>query len=260
MDPEEQEQAVNEEAENTEQPGAEPETGDESTEQQPAEQPAEEPAPEASGFQKRINKVTAEKHEYRRRAEEAEELLKKYSQPKSPTAKAAPTLEEFDYDEDKYRTAAIDYQVDQRFKTAQEERTQRDQQDQRGKAADDFAKKISLSNVPNDYSEKIDNMARTIPLQNDVVSAIQHADNGPELAYYLAENLDVADSIQRMPPSVRTMEIGKISAQLSAGKKTAKPASKAAAPVRTVKSGGSSAKNIYDVDADVSMAEIRASK
>jgi hypothetical protein len=257
MSEQEKEQAEVEQAENTEeQPGAEPESGDESTEQQqPAEPPVE---PEASGFQKRINKVTAEKYEYRRRAEAAEEALKKHSQAPAHKAKGAPTLADpdIDYDDEKYQAALIDYRVDQRLQAAQEERRQRRQQEQQAKMADDFAKKIESSNVPEDYSDAIDKMAHSVVFDMGVVSAIQQADNGPELAYYLAQNLDIADNISRMSPVSAALELGKISVQLSAGKKTSKSASKAPNPVTPVKPGKPGAKNIYDVNSDVSMSEV----
>ncbi len=256
---EEQEQVAVETPENTEQqPGAEPESGEETTEQQPAEQPAEEP--EASGFQKRINKITADKYAFQRRAEAAEAELKTRSQQteQQPTVKEEPTLEQFDYDEDKFRDAAIDYKVNQRFQDAQERVRQREAQLRQDKAASDFSKKVASSNVPDDYSQVINTLTATIPIQVDVVSAIQQAENGPELAYYLGQNLDVADNISRMSPVLAAMEIGKISVQLSAGKKTAKPASKAPHPVTPVKAGGATAKSIYDVNADVSLEDIAA--
>jgi hypothetical protein len=253
MEEQEQEAVEAVEPENTDQqPGAEPE-GDEQAEQQPAEQPA--PEPEASGFQKRINKVTADKYAYQRRAEAAEEALKKYSQPEKPSGKI-PALEDFDYDEDQYQAALIDHRVNQRFQAAQTEQQQRKAQEKQAQAADAFAKKISTANVPDDYGEVIGRMAETVPLQTEVVSAIQQAENGPQLAYYLGQNLDVADSVARMSPVVAAMELGKISAQLSAGKQTKKPVTKAPNPVTPVKPGGATAKSIYDVKANVSMKEV----
>ena len=254
MSEEEQEQTATIEAENTEETaGAEPEGANEEAEQQPTEQPALEEEP--GGFQKRINKITADKHEYRRRAEAAEAKLKESFQQPAPAAGEVPSLEQFDYDEEKYQDALIAYKVDQRLGAAQREKEQRRQQERQRKAADDFAKKVAAAKVPADYSEKIYALDASVPLQSDVIEAIQHLRNGPNVAYYLAENLDVADTIYRLPRSARTAEIGIISAQLSAGRKTIKPASKAPNPVNPVKSGVSSAKNIREMSMEEIMAD-----
>ena len=217
------------------------------SEETQAVEEVEESAPlENDGVQKRINKITADKHAERRRAEAAEARLKELEEKQANAPTKAPSLDdpEIDYDEDKYLEARIDYGVK---KAAQESRlAQKGQTAQAAREAanSNFAQRVEKVGI-DDYSEVIQGLVDTVPLSVDIVDAIQADEKGPELAYYLGKNLDVADKVAGMPPIVAALELGKISAKLSSGKPT--KLTKAPAPVKQAGAGGGVRKDEKDM-------------
>ena len=75
---------------------------------------AEDKPVENDGFQKRINKVTAEKYAEKRKAEALQRQIDdmKAAAPQQPEVKA-PTLEDHNYDEAAFNAASITHQVKQ---------------------------------------------------------------------------------------------------------------------------------------------------
>ena len=186
-----------------EQPEAiEPESAPEGTEAQPKE----------DGFQKRINKVTADKYTEKRRADKAEQELEEL-RAKAPVVQgAAPKLEDFDYDQDKYSQALISHQVEQALTT--HAATQKEQ-----------ATQASAQQAQTAFNERIaslgkadfEDVANAVPqLPNGVADALVQSDNGAELIYHLGTHLDLADKLANMSSPEAMMELGRISANMSA--------------------------------------------
>ena len=207
--------------------------------------------PKETGIQKRINALTAEKYEQKRRADALEEKLAKLQTVPVNTGEGMPTLEKFDYDDVKFNEASIKYQVNQAVAQSNAEQRERDIQSDRDKANQEFARKIAVSDIT-DYSKTISTLITAVPLSEGIVTAIQQDEKGPELAYYLGKHLDVADKLAAMDVIPAALELGKISAGLS-GKKT-KTTSNAPIPVKTIggsggtnkEPGAMSMKEIYD--------------
>ncbi len=209
--------------------------------------------PEKTKVQKRINQITAEKYEQKRRADSlaAELATMKANVPVLP--KGAPKLEDFDYDDVAFNRASIDHAVatamskniaDQRVIEVENRRTQ---------ANAEFARKIEASKIEG-YSGVINNLIRSVPLPEGIIDAIQQDEKGPELAYYLGKHLDVADRLAVADPIAAALELGRISAGFS-GKKTITP-SNAPDPIKTV--GGDGTGKIKNPE-EMSMDEIYAS-
>ena len=224
---------------------APPIENEETTEEVQAEQPKN----ESKGFQKRINKITADKYREQNRAEAAERELAELKAKQEQ--KPEPKLEDFDYDEEALLDAKIDYRVNSATAQYQQSYHQKQQEAIRAQAGEAFAKKVEASGIE-DYSETIENLVATVPLPHDVVTAIQGAENGPELAYYLGKNLDVADKLIQKDQISAAMELGRISAKLSATNN--KRTTKAPDPVKTAASGGTPSKDMESM----SMEEIYA--
>jgi len=81
-----------------------------------------------------------------------------------------------------------------------------------------------------DYHDKVI-ADRTVPIKQAMAEAIKASEIGPEIAYYLASNRDIAADIARKPDGVSAYEIGKIEVQLrDEMAKTGKAASDAPKP------------------------------
>lgn len=214
------------------------------------------PAQPEGGYQKRINRLTAEKYELRRQLQE----LKQKATPEAAQQAVepqAPTLEQFDYDEEKYREALIDYKVDKKlrknFSRMESEQAQRSVQERQEAAARDFARKVEKANLPN-YADAVETLSRSIVLPPEAISAIQTLENGPDVVVYLSENLDKADAMIRKGAIGAAVEIGMIGARLSVNTRKPSKPTNAPAPIQPVKGGGAVNKKLEDM----SMQEIYA--
>lgn len=210
-------------------------------------------------YKNRSEARIAELTRARRTAErERDEAIARLNGARDP-AKAAspkPTPDDFeDYGE--YVEALTDWKADQR-ETARA-----------GTDAERAAERAST--VRNEqWSAKIDQTAATlpdynevvgksdIPIANHVADALMDADRGPELAYHLAKNPDVATRLNEMSPMRAAVELGKIEASLEKAAPPlpppAKKPSNAPAPITPVKSGSTTAKDPAKMD----MAEYKA--
>ena len=201
-------------------------------------------APKEDGFQKRINKVTAAKYAAERRAEELERKVQELE--KAKPAKAAPKLEDFDFDEDAHRAAIIRAEVDQALNASTQTQREAAQKAEAAANLSSFNERVEALGK-DDFSE----VAEAIPLlPQGVADALVASEGGAEMIYHLGTNLDVADSIANMTPAAAMMELGRISATMKA-QPIVKP-SAAPEPIAPLKSGSSLTQ---DVGADIPITE-----
>ena len=180
---------------------------------------AEAEKPKEDGFQKRINKVTADKHDAKRKEDlatkRADDLQAQLDKLNESATLTEPKLEEHDYDEDAFNKANVSYNVQEQVKvelakqaTAQE---QINQEAETQKITDSVNEQISALGK-DDFDAKAD----AIPdLPPGVASAMMSLENGAEMIYHLGNHLDKADSLAGMTPMAAMAEIGRISAQMS---------------------------------------------
>ena len=178
--------------------------------------------PKEDGYQKRINKITADKHKEIRQREasdkRADDLQAKLDliEANKPTLNK-PNLEDDDinFDEDLFNKRSVAFQVQEQVKA--ELTTQKAKQDQTDQ-------KAAAEQVQVKFDERADALgkedfaakANAIPkLPEGVVDAIMTLENGAEMVYHLGSNLDKADSLAKMTPMAAMMELGKISASMS---------------------------------------------
>lgn len=206
---------------------------------------------EPDGFQKRINKITKEKHDARRQAEAMQvelDALKAAQQPEqAPADGKAPTLESCDYDDEKYQEALINHGIDKRMQARDQQQALKRQQQERQAVTQKFNDKAAdyTAKTP-DYVEAVS----ALPLMPAATqAAIMELDNGPQVAYYLGKHLDIADQVASLPPMQAAMKLGEIRANLANKKPTNKP-SAAPEPVQTLTSGSSQSKDIGEMSMD----------
>lgn len=192
--------------------------------------------PERDKVQERFDKLTREKYDALRAAdteryqrERLEERLHALETKPEPVVPASlPTLEAYGWDEGKYQVALIDYartqarnEVQSAFKAEREQQMQAERAGAFEKRQQDF-----IASKP-DYAEKV-MLNRNLPITASMAEAIRDSDVGPQVAYYLAENMDRATAIAQMSPMAQAREIGRIEARMEV--KTSAPIAVSKAP------------------------------
>lgn len=210
------------------------------------------------GVQKRINKLTAEKYQLRAEIEALKQSPQSLSSTGHGVAPSSqdgpPTLEEYDYDDNAYQNALIDYKVNQAiagFKTNQQEA---DTQRKRQETARNFSRKIAEAAIP-DYYEVVEKMNNVVLFSPETIEVMQELQNGPQVVHYLGNHLDIADKISGLGPLQAAAELGRISARLGDSPSKNKQTTKAPPPVEPVAGGAGSLSKSYE---EMSMSEIMA--
>jgi hypothetical protein len=183
------------------------------TEAAPTEKPQK-------GFQKRINQLTAEKHEERLKNQELEKRIKDLE---SNVAKAKPDLvapnpDDFETDQE-YNTANANYYAevsanaaDARISAKEQEVRQQEQQSTKEAIANKYWDKVE--SVSDSY-ENFEEIAHGHKFQDSSLTyMIADLDKGPEVAYHLGSNLDEAERIFNLPEVQRMRELTKLEYQV----------------------------------------------
>ena len=210
----------------------------------------EAPAQTPDWAQERINKITAQKYEEKRRAEEAErraaELEAQLKAQVIETPLQAPTLDQFDYDEAAYNAAVMDYNRN----LVQQEVQKTLQADQQAKLQAAEAARIQelemgfldkarvLQETNGDFSQTLGQLPE---LPNATYEAILQSEKGAEVAYYLGKHLDVADRLTQMNPVEAGRELYRIESMFQG---QPKQESRTPAPPPSV--GGGSGATTFD--------------
>jgi hypothetical protein len=224
----------------------------------PSEQPddsAAEPEPKkAKGVQKRIDELTRQREDERRRAEAAEARLDRaLAALEKPVKEKVVSSEDpepqkpvFDPNNPDASTVALEQYVQDRSAwiarrevkatLAEEEKKRADERlaDENKRVQESFKTRVEKAKEKYpDYSEK----AESPDVQVSIVmaSAIAHSEDGPELAYFLGNNPAEASRISKLVPQLQLVELGKISARLNAPVEKTKPVSAAPSPGKPTK-------------------------
>lgn len=221
-------------------------TGDEPAPR--VDEPEEKPINQEA-VQKRINEITTDKYAEKRRADDLERQLKELQGKQKAIPSEAPTLEQFDFDEEKHTEALIKHQVAKQLADQSLKNTQDVADNKRQTVAKEFFTKEAefIAKHP-EYQEAVKNLPLFPPETLDVIYEL-----GPDLSNYLATHLDVADAVASVSPALAGVKLGQIATKLSVKKPEVKP-SNAPNPITTI-SGGATVNKSQE---DMSMAEIMA--
>jgi hypothetical protein len=214
------------------------------------------------GFQRRIDKLNAQKSAIQQEAEYWKQMAlksagaqkdesKPVDQTKPATADGKPKADDFDTHAE-FVEALTDWKTEQKL-------SERDQKLERSKLQTEQAKLVQtfterreafLKTAP-DYDEVMESVD-DVPLTPALREIILTSENGPEIAYELAKNRDEFERISKLSPLAVAREVGKLESRLSAkssdGKTEQKKITKAPKPIDPVNAGGkgSAAKSIAD--------------
>lgn len=208
-----QEAAVTEEVEAIEKGGHEAEQTEETATSDGDDATAK---PKNKGVGKRINELTREKHDaIRERDYWREQAMRTQqgsapAQQEAPQAQAAeqdagePRLEDFDFDPAAFNRAHYQWMREQ----------ERQQESTQARLTTLRERETAFEAEHPDYREVV--FAPHVPITQDMAQAMLGTDNPPAIAYHLAQNLDEAAAIAKLPPIQQAIAIGRIEAQLSA--------------------------------------------
>ncbi len=161
-------------------------------------------------------------------------------QTQQPAANDRPKLEQFkEYDD--YIEAVADWKAEQKIAAFRTQLTQQNHQE-RTQNAENAAKSshVEREAKAREKYEDYDEVTRnpSLPVSKAMAAAILHADNGPDLYYYLGNHPEEAERISRLNPPLAVMELGKIVSKIGTTPAPARPVSRAPAPINPVVAGG----------------------
>lgn len=166
------------------------------------------------GFQRRISELTQRWREAERRSDQLLELIAQQREAAKPVEPELPTLEAVGFDESKYQQSMIEYAKAQARAEAKAEIQSWQQQQRETSKVETFkSREQSFAETTADYADVV--YAPDVPISRDMAEVIRESEVGPQLAYHLAQNRDLARAIHDLPPLAAARELGKLEARLA---------------------------------------------
>ena len=194
------------------------------SDEETVEKQEEEKQQKRNSVQQRISQLARQKNEANTKVQELEQqvayLQSQYQQPEQ-TPRAYPRLEEYDYDEGRHQQAVLEYTSSVNQQNVQQVMTQQ----QQAQIAQLESQKAHIAQTV--FVEKANDFAIDYPdfqqrlsspdfHQSDFVAReIVDMDNGPAVAYYLSNNPNIANAINRKSDRDALKDLTKISTALA---------------------------------------------
>jgi hypothetical protein len=181
--------------------------------------------PEPKGIGRRIDELTRLRRDAERERDHWREMaMRQQHQPDPPKAPeppaTLPTLESVGYDESKYQAALLKYAESAATKAAEAVLQRREQERVEKERTDTWQKRqAKFAEKTHDYTDKVTDPS--LPISQAMTEVIMESEVGPELAYYLANNREIAASIAQLPERAAARELGRLEATLSQQKAAA---------------------------------------
>jgi hypothetical protein len=170
-----------------------------------------------------------------------------------------------------YTDALVSYRVDQRLREEQSKREREAEETAKAERQREYGKRLAAAREKHEDFEDVLNSIKGTDLERvhtDVVEYMQESEQGAELLYHLAKNPDVLDRLRKLSPRRFIAELGKLEAKweqpapakeetptLSEVAITARPVSKAPAPIAPIDSSGIAP--VAKKPEEMSVAELR---
>lgn len=162
------------------------------------------PARKNRGVGKRINELVREREEARREAQQAAEEAAYWRTQAGnrPPPDDAPTLEQFDFDHEKFTRALAKWEVRQELKAAAEDYQKEQRKEAEFSAIATFKGRVAEFEAEHpDFKEVAVNNPLAIAFPLALVEAIRDLPDGPALAYHAGKNFDDAKLLIRLGDS-----------------------------------------------------------
>lgn len=227
-------------------------------------------------FQERINEVIARQHELERELEaeraknrEPEKAPEKVKEQGPPDAN-----EKLESGEDKYPLGDFDPQYIKDLNLYWSERSFKELDEKRQKEAERTAAEAEHAALQEEWQEKLVGIADVYPDFRDsstklepvftsvdpgygeyLAATIMSMDKGPDVLYYLSQNLDEAQRIVEAGPTRATIALGELHAMFRGQEKKQQKVSQAPEPPTNLNKGRSVAREIPDDTDDLDAFE-----
>jgi hypothetical protein len=229
--------------------GGEPPAQNSGDKAPPATPEGEKPEPEVTPeqaakrdgrrFERKLDKAYRQRAEAQARADQLEKQLAEFQKPKAP--EGAPTLEQFDYDPEKYAQAVREHAKSQAVKEHEAKQKAETEKQHRQRLISGWDEQVAKADDKyEDFQEKVGDLQPT----NDLTAAIMEAENGADVAYYLATHMKDAQRIAELPIRQQIREIGKLEAKLLAEPVKPRAPSKAPAPITPLTGGAPNVESV----------------
>lgn len=173
---------------------------------------------EKSNTAKRIDELTRLRREAERDAHywrdqamrtQKPETVPEPQQPAAPVK--VPRLEDFEFDETKYQSAMRDFFAAEARREALAV-IENERKAEREKATRETWQKRqeSFKAKTPDYED----VAYTAPISDDIAKLIVALEEGPQVAYHLGKNPDLARQVSALPKEMAAIELGRLAARL----------------------------------------------
>lgn len=182
------------------------------------EEKAEKPK-RKSGFQKRIDKLTREKRELEERLTALEKRVpaeKADAGEKKPpaTENKQPALEDYEDIAD-YTKALVEWTVSQRSAEDTTRAEREREQARQAELAKGYRDREEAARAKYDDYDEVMAEAADVSIPRHMQQTILESEQGPDLAYYLAQNRKELEDILKLSPTAAARAIGKIEAKLA---------------------------------------------
>lgn len=197
------------------------------------------------GFQKKLERKDAEIEELKRQLADKQDNGKK-PEPRT-LSDDKPQLDSYETYEDYYE-ALTDWKVEQRFKDKDAKAKEAQAREESGKKLDTYNKRAAeFKKTTPDFEKVIADFSEDVDITPAMEHAILESEVGPQLAYYLANNPDEAESIAKMGVMQMNRYLGKLEAKLESNPPKVIKTTNAPAPISPVgKASSASTKTIND--------------
>ena len=194
------------------------------SDEETVEKQEEEKQKKRNSVQQRISQLARQKNEANTKVQQLEQqvafLESQYQQPQE-TPRAYPRLEDHDYDEQRHQQAVLEYTSSLNQQNVQQVMTQQQQaqiaqlESQKAQIAQTvFVEKANDFAI--DYPDFQQRLSSPDFHQSDFVAReIVDMDNGPAVAYYLSNNPNIANAINRKSDRDALKDLTKISTALA---------------------------------------------
>ena len=206
----------------------------------------------ANGYLKRIDRLTSNwrssERELAELREQNQRMLRQLEDASKPAEnEQQKTLADFDYDENQYRQYLFEEADKRAAKTAEEtaqkiasEAQQRAEFERQARAFESKASEFAKATP--DYFEVVQD--RSLPITQTMAQEIRASEIGPELAYHLGKNPEIADEISTLSDSGQIRRMVQLETRLQNAKSEASQKSETNAPPPPKSVKGSSAPSI----------------
>lgn len=216
-------------------PETEPETADNADDDHEPD-----PSKLPKGVQKRIDKLTQQRYEREARIRELEAKIAE-SERQAQESQPEPDPTQFDTWE-KYLDAKVKHEADKRIREIEGQRTIQQKNAERLARFNERAATVRQQNP--DFDAVLQSAATGV--SDVVMETILDEDDGPSVALYLARNPTELYRLNAMNERQQVLELGRISARLSA-KMPERKVTNAPPPPPAVKAAGGTQKSVSDM-------------